>query len=104
FETLQRIEKEEQRLKKLVEPDNALESSPDAPQHAATGEKKRKSAQPSDAYGIEQTVKHTLKQPDSHWKDEGFDSSKWESDQGNASAQAGLGRESVTPTRIRVDW
>ncbi len=89
FETLQRIEKEEQRLRKLVENENAHGSSADAPQHAATGEKKRTPAQPADSNGIEQTVKHTLKQPDSHWKDEGFDSSMWESDQGNASARAG---------------
>jgi hypothetical protein len=89
FETLQRIEAEEQRLRKLVEHDNDLQPGSGTRVNPADSDKKRNSAPTADGNGIEQTVKYTFKQPDSGWKDEGFDSSKWESEQGKASAQAG---------------
>ena len=89
FEALERIEAESRRFKELLEESGNGDSKPDTAQNSGAGSQRPNNSASSDESGIEQGVKHTFTEPDASWKEESFDSSKWESDKGTASPHAG---------------
>ena len=89
FETLERIEMENLRFKELLEDSGKHKSNADAVQNSHADSKKDANIASAHDSGIEQGVRHTFREPDASWKEEGFDSSKWEADKGAASTRAG---------------